>query len=53
MTYIENVVTVQNPLRVRCQLLCKTKNRKIFFTLICCYSVDKSDEFLLVYQSCG
>lgn len=46
-------VTVQNPLRVRCQLLCKTENRKIFFTLICCYSVDKSDEFLLVYHSCG
>lgn len=50
MNYICNC---SKPPQVRRQLLCKTENRKSFSALTCYYFVDKNDDFLSVYQTCG
>ena len=46
-------VTVQNPLRFVVSCCAKQRIEKSFSALTCYYFVDKNDDFLSVYQTCG
>ena len=46
-------VTVQNPFRFVVSCCAKQRIEKSFSALIRYYFVDKNDDFLSVYQTCG
>ena len=50
---IKYIVTVQNPFGFAASCCAKQRIEKFFSALICCYFVDKNDDFLFVYQPCG
>lgn len=52
-TNIKELVTVQNPLRFVVSCCAKQRIEKSFSALTCYYFVDKNDDFLSVYQTCG
>ena len=49
----KNKVTVQNPFRFVVSCCAKQRIEKSFSALIRYYFVDKNDDFLSVYQTCG
>ena len=50
---LKTMVTVQNPFGFAASCCAKQRIEKFFSALICCYFVDKNDDFLFVYQPCG
>ena len=49
----KNQVTVQNPFGFAASCCAKQRIEKSFSALTCYYFVDKNDDFLSVYQTCG